>query len=144
MLKPSHCLYDFSIVTFLVSPKRRGLPSLFCHDFFSKSKRTWAPKPFPSGSHETTSCLQPEGQCSLNKIVLVSNRSTALYHKLLWEAMAACAALCPSNIPSFIFLSMLKNVVGPCLYSSDDSPFQLQPIPASAVSHCWKQGGIHW
>lgn len=132
-LKPSHCLYDFSVVTFLV-----------------KSKRTWAPKPFPPGSHETTSCLQPEGQCSLNKIVLVSNQNTALYQKLLWEAIAACAALavwlaalCPSNIPSFIFLSVLKNVVGPCLYSSD-SPFQLQPIPASAVSHCWKQGGIHW
>ena len=31
-------------------------------------------------------------------------------------------------------------MVGPCLYSSDRL-FQLQPMPASAVSHCWNQGG---
>lgn len=72
-----------------------SLPQIpfFRYDFFSKSKRTWTPKPFPPGSHETASCLQPEGQCSLNKIVLVSNRKTVLYQKLLWEAISAHAVL---------------------------------------------------
>lgn len=115
MLKTSPCLqHTFSIIL------------LF------KSIRT--SKSFPLGSHKTTSCLQPEGQCSVNKIVLISNRKTALYQKLLWEAITAWAALAvwlavpsPSNIPSFIFLSVLKNVPGPWLYSSD-SLCQLQSM----------------
>lgn len=129
-----------------------SLPSIpfLHHDYFSKSESTWTSKPFQPGSQKATSCLQPEGQCSLNNIVLVRNQKTTLYQKLLWEATTACGALAvwhavlsPRNFPSLIFISVLQNVVDTCLYSSD-SLFQLQPMPAAAVSHCWNRGGVHW
>lgn len=93
-------------------PKTISLPpaAFFLHDFNSKPKKTWPPKLFPPGSHKVTSCLQPEGQCCLNRIALVSKWKTALYQKM---TVGSCHCMCsPSSlaccsIPSLIFISAL-------------------------------------